>query len=126
MHERAVTQSIIDIVVDKMKAEKVTRVDSITLVIGMMHDYETHWIEHYYNELSAGTPAHGAVIKIEKVPISFKCRECGKNFTLDVFKDREMVCKHCKSEKYDMVTGREFYIKEMEIDDEDNENVEEE
>ena len=40
---------------------------------------------------------------------------CGSTFQLAMGSDRHMCCPDCGSENYDMVTGGELLIKEIEI-----------
>ena len=67
------------------------------------------------NAQAKGTLAEGAKIKIQKVPMAFYCNDCGSTFQLAMGSDRHMCCPDCGSENYDMVTGGELLIKEIEI-----------
>ena len=51
----------------------------------------------------------------QKVPMAFYCNDCGSTFQLAMGGDRHMCCPDCGSENYDMVTGGELLIKEIEI-----------
>lgn len=47
--------------------------------------------------------------------MAFYCNNCGSTFQLAMGSDRHMCCPDCGSENYDMVTGGELLIKEIEI-----------
>jgi hydrogenase nickel incorporation protein HypA/HybF len=117
MHELSVTEKILDIVLKHAGMNRVRKVVSITLIIGEMSDLENQWIQHYFDYLSKDTPAAGAVLKIEKVPIVLKCNSCGQ--TIEIRKDDigSTSCPGCGAAKdFSIISGREYYIKEMEAE----------
>ena len=117
MHELSVTEKILDIVLKHARMNQVRKVVSITLIIGEMSDLESQWIQHYFDYLCKNTPAAGAVLKIEKVPIVLKCTPCGQ--TIEIRKEDigNAACPGCGSAKdFSIVSGREYYIKEMEAE----------
>ncbi|MFW6334511.1 MAG: hydrogenase maturation nickel metallochaperone HypA [Desulfosalsimonas sp.] len=115
MHELPVTESILNIVLRHAEKNSVSRVVSITLNIGELSDLEDEWIQHYFDYLSKDTLAAGARLKIERIPIILKCRNCGE--TVRIEKDQLGVtdCPGCgESGNFTLVSGRQYYIKEME------------
>lgn len=115
MHELPVTESILNIVLKHAEKNRVARVVSITLHIGELSDLEDQWIQHYFDYLSKNTPAEGAKLKIEKIPIVLKCRNCDQ--TVQISKDElgTTDCPNCGANgNFSLVSGRQYYIKEME------------
>ena len=115
MHELGVTRSIVDVVLRNACAQQAKQVLSVSLVIGEMRNLEEEWVQRYFDRCAKGTLAEGAKIKIQKVPMAFYCNDCGSTFQLAMGSDRHMCCPDCGSENYDMVTGGELLIKEIEI-----------
>ncbi|MFW6271858.1 MAG: hydrogenase maturation nickel metallochaperone HypA [Desulfosalsimonas sp.] len=115
MHELPVTENILNIVLKHAEKNQVARVVSITLHVGELSDLEEQWIQHYFDYLSKNTPAGGAKLKIEWLPIVLKCRGC--NQTVQISKDQlgATKCPGCGAEgDFSLVSGRQYYIKEME------------
>lgn len=115
MHELGVTRSIVDVVLRNACAQQAKQVLSVSLVIGEMRNLEEEWVQRYFDRCAKDTLAEGAKIKIQKVPMAFYCNNCGSTFQLAMGSDRHMCCPDCGSENYDMVTGGELLIKEIEI-----------
>lgn len=116
MHELPVTQSILDIVVKHAEMNNVKRVHVVNLVIGAMTDLEDEWLQHYFDYLSRGTVAQGARLNIERVPGVVECRSCCQKIEVDKSMMGEIVCPRCGEKKFSLVSGREYYIKNMEAE----------
>jgi hydrogenase nickel incorporation protein HypA/HybF len=115
MHELAVTKSILQLALDHAEKNGGKEVLSIYLIIGEMRNLEEDWIQRYFDHISAGTAAEHAVIKVKKVPIKFLCEECGTQFSGDLREDKKLLCPHCNSFEYDLVSGRELIVEKLEI-----------
>jgi hydrogenase nickel incorporation protein HypA/HybF len=115
MHELAVTKSILKLVLDHTAQHKGKQVVRVTLAIGEMRNLEQDWIQKYFERISVGTPAENAVIQVRKVPVSFLCSECGKTFTAYVRAEKKILCTHCNSFEYTLVSGRELVVEQVEI-----------
>lgn len=116
MHELPVMKSILDIVVRQAHMHKVKKVRAIELEVGMLSDLETEWMQRYFNHLSKGTIAEEAELRIEWFPVIFKCQECDKSFEEDIKKISDVVCPHCGKTKLTLVSGREYRIRNMEVE----------
>jgi hydrogenase nickel incorporation protein HypA/HybF len=117
MHELAVTEKILDIAVKHARMNGVNKIRSITLKIGEMSDIENEWIQHYFDYLSKNTVAEGAVLKIERTPIVLRCNKCKREIEISKNKLGDTTCPDCSSQKdFSIVSGREYFIKEMEAE----------
>ncbi len=115
MHELGVTRSIVDVVLRHAHSQNAKQILSVSLVIGEMRNLEEEWVQRYFDRCVEGSIAQGAKIHIQKVPIAFYCNACGATFQLDMGQDKHMCCAQCQSEDYDMITGGELLIKEIEV-----------
>lgn len=115
MHELAVTRNIVDIVVRNAQAQGARRVVRVHLVVGKMRNFEREWVQRYFDRLARGTVAQGARLDIDYVPIVFYCNHCGATFQMELGTGNRLHCVECGSDDYNMVTGGELMIKEMEI-----------
>lgn len=115
MHELAVTENILKIILKHAEDNRVSQVVSITLHIGELSDLEDQWLQHYFDYLSKNTAADGARLIIEKLPIELKCNSCSITFPIKKTDLGQSVCPGCGAESnFSLVSGRQYYIKEME------------
>jgi len=115
MHELQVTQRILDIVLRHSQANGVNKVISIQLKIGELSDLEDEWVQKYFDYLSKDTIAKNAKLKIERTPVVMKCDKCGHSFEVNIKEVRDIQCPECAHEKSTLMSGREYYIKDMEV-----------
>ncbi len=115
MHELAVTKSILSVVLNHTAQHGGSQVLRIHLVIGEMRNLEEDWIQRYFDYIAKGTPAQGAAIQVTKKPVAFGCKACGKTFPADLHTTQKLVCSHCGSFEYDLVSGRELLVDQVEI-----------
>lgn len=115
MHEMPVVESILDIVIRHAAINQVQRVVSITLVVGDMSDLENEWLQHYFDFFSRETPAEGAVLKISRAPVELGCAACGHTIMISRQQIAEAVCPVCQHSQFNVLSGHEYYIKEMEV-----------
>jgi hydrogenase nickel incorporation protein HypA/HybF len=114
MHELQVTQRILDIVLKHAQANNVTRVLSIQLRIGELSDLEDEWVQKYFDYLSKDSVAANAKLKIERTPVVMQCDACEHSFPVNIKEIKAFQCPECESKKCSMISGREYYIKDME------------
>jgi len=115
LHELQVTQRILDIVLRHTQTNGVNRVISIQLKIGELSDLENEWIQKYFDYLSKDTIAKDAKLKIERTPVVMKCDDCEHSFEVNIKEIKDIECPECAHEKCTLMSGREYYIKDMEV-----------
>ena len=114
MHELPVINSILKVVLKHAVDNNVEKVMAVHLQVGELSDLEDKWMQQYFDHLSKGGIAEGAKLKIERTPVVMKCSDCGHSYVADLKKDKKLVCPECKSEKNTLVSGREYFIKNLE------------
>lgn len=115
MHEMAITRSVVDIVVDKAQAMGATRVGAVYLTIGELRDIVESIFVDMFGWMARGTVAENAKVVIKRVPLMVKCRRCGDVYHLDVHDDSTWPCARCGVRDYDLVSGNEFMIDNLEV-----------
>jgi len=115
MHELSVTKSIHQIVMKHALRGGVNRVVSVNLEIGALSDLQSEWVQRYFDRLSRGTVAEGANLNITRVPAVFHCNRCRKSFEIHSLLKEDLSCRHCRSKEVSLVSGREYHIKNMEV-----------
>ena len=115
MHELPVTEGILKIVLRHAEINGVRQVIAIHLQIGKLSDLEDEWIQRYFDYLSRGTMAQGARLKIERMPIMVQCITCLTSYEAETAKLGDLNCPTCGGKSCTLLSGREYYIKDMEV-----------
>jgi len=115
MHELPVTESILRIVLRHAEEAKAGKVVSVSLRIGELSDVIDEWLQRYFDYLSKGTLAEGAELRVERMPVVFRCEVCGDSFQVNIREVKDVVCPACGGGKATFVSGREFFIKAIEV-----------
>jgi len=115
MHELPITESILRVVLRHAEGQNVRRVVTIRLRIGRLSDLEDEWIQRYFDYLSAGTVAEGARLEIERTPVVMRCSACGASYEAETGRMGDLVCPACGERGGTLLSGREYHIKEMEV-----------
>ena len=115
MHELPITESILKIVLKHAEINGVRQVIAIHLQIGRLSDLEDEWVQRYFDYLSKGTLAEGAKLKIERTPIVLQCNHCTASYNVEITNIGDAVCPDCGQKDSKLISGREYYIKNMEV-----------
>ena len=113
MHELAITQSMFDLVLEQAKKAGTKKVGKINLVIGEMTGVIGDCVQFYFDFISQGTPAEGAVLSFAMVPSKAQCRDCDKLFKLKEF---DWTCPYCGGNSLQIVAGKELFVESIEVE----------
>ncbi len=113
MHELAITQSMLDLVLEQAEKAEAKSVGKINLVIGEMTGVVDRAVQFYFDFLSKGTAAEGASLAFRVIPTTAKCRNCHKNFELGEF---DWTCPHCQSNNIEITGGKELFVESIEVE----------
>jgi len=113
MHELAITEGIMEAAVPEAEKQGAKKILEIRLKIGELSGVLPECIQEYFSIVSEGTIAEGAVLKVEKIPITIRCRSCGKESVLD---RRKIRCPHCEASDIEIIGGREYYVDSLEVE----------
>jgi hydrogenase nickel incorporation protein HypA/HybF len=89
-------------------------VSLVQVVIGDMHQIVDESFIMAYETLTAGTPFEGSRLVIEKQRVHARCPECGWEGAVNV---PFFLCGGCGGGGLEIISGKEMYIREMEITD---------
>lgn len=113
MHELSITEGILKIAVEEGKAHDARKITGINIKMGVMSDLLPECINYYFDIISKGTIAEGAVLNIEKIPLKISCSDCNAVSCIDM---RNFRCPGCGSQNIKILHGNEFYIDSLEAD----------
>jgi hydrogenase nickel incorporation protein HypA/HybF len=113
MHELSIAQNIIEIICDQMRIHNLSRIESVSLRIGLMRCVVMESLRFSFDVLASGSPLEGARLEVEEVPIRGRCLECGHGFTLKTWMDD---CPLCRGARVEIISGKELDIVSIEGD----------
>ncbi|MBV9846785.1 MAG: hydrogenase maturation nickel metallochaperone HypA [Kutzneria sp.] len=108
MHELAITQSIVEAVVDRLGE---ARIASVRLEIGTLSGVVPDSVRFCFDLVTEGTTLAGARLEIDQPGGRARCRSCAEEFSSD---DPIMLCA-CGSADLDVIAGQELTITAVEV-----------
>lgn len=116
MHEYPVTVRIVEIAEETAEKRK-AKVRRIDLVVGKDSGFIGESIQMYFDIVAEGTRCEGAKLFIEGVEPRLRCTQCGELFVRRLY---SFACPSCGGEGEPTAIGKEFYIKSMELETEED------
>jgi hydrogenase nickel incorporation protein HypA/HybF len=113
MHELAITDEMIKLVVDQAGKAGMAKVEKINLIVGKLTGYVNESIQLYFDMMSKGTVAEGATLFFETIPGKLECQSCQKTFELSQF---DYICPGCNGVSVKLVAGNELRVESIEGD----------
>ena len=113
MHEFAITQSILDIVLDEAKAAQANKITKVNLIIGELSGVVSDSVQFYFDFLKKDNAAGEATLDFKLVPAQLKCRDCLTDFNP---RDSLWICPNCQSASMEIISGRDCYIESIEVE----------
>ena len=113
MHELAITQSMLDIVLERAKKSRAKKVGAINLVIGELSGFVEESVRFYFDFLAKNTIAEGAALNFKPVSPWARCRSCDKPFEL---RELDWSCPQCGGSDIEITAGKELSIDSIDIE----------
>ena len=112
MHELPITEGILKIATEAASGRKIT---VIHLLIGDLSSIVDDSVQFYFDLLSMGTVAEGALLDFQRRPATVTCRDCGQQS--EVRAPLPSACPHCGGTKLQVTGGRELRVDSIEVND---------
>ena len=112
MHEMSIAEGILKIAFDVMNKNNCSTIRSIGLKVGEMSGVEIESLTMAFNVLTKNSPADGALLKINRVPITAVCNKCRKTFHVDRY---NFFCPECDGVLI-LQTGRELLVEFVDVE----------
>ena len=113
MHEFAITQNILNIVLDKAEASRAKKVTRVNLVVGDLSGVERDCVQFYFDFLKKDNVAESATLDFKLVPAQLRCRDCLAEFSPQ---DSYWICPSCQGYNVEIIAGRECYVESIDIE----------
>jgi len=111
LHELAITQNIVDIVLKEAPDRKVK---NITIVIGELAGIIEDSVRFCFDLVAADTSVKGAALTFQRVPARIRCNQCDFEFKMD---NGDWACPRCGNLGGQVIQGRECYVESIEVED---------
>ena len=111
MHELFVTEQIRDIAVRYANEAGAMKITDIYVVVGELSSIVDDSVQFYWNYISEGTIAAGAALHFRRLPATFVCRQCARQYGT---KDG-LACPTCGCSDVQVVQGEEFYLEAIDV-----------
>lgn len=110
MHELGVVISIVKNVEDFAKSNNVSKIDTLVLQVGELSAMIPRYIEACYPAAVQNSMLQDTKLEIEIIPGNGMCKSCKTVFNLLANNNK---CSSCGSEQWEILSGKEFMIKEI-------------
>jgi hydrogenase nickel incorporation protein HypA/HybF len=111
MHEIAIVTSLFEIINRQVAEHRIESISRVHLKVGEMAALEPMTLAACFEVLAEGTPAQGAQLVIESMPVMARCAACQTLFRVVGY---QFQCPACRGDTLEMVGGRELYIDSLE------------
>ena len=92
MHEMALMEQVVDIVLEEAQRQGAARVVAVHLTFGELADVIVDMVPGLFEFLARGTAAEGAQVAIERTPAYVQCRKCNEAWRIDVRDEATWTC----------------------------------
>lgn len=114
MHELAIAQSVLEIVLTAAGEQEAAGIRRIRLLVGEFTQIVPHSLEAGFAMLAQDTIAEDAQLEIIVIPLAGRCEHCGHQFNIQQYR---FVCPGCTSTDIVILTGRELIVDLLEVDE---------
>ena len=120
MHELSIAYEINGIVDQYVKAEQKKFIKSVRVRIGKLQNILPDSLNFCFETINSSGNSIGPELKIEHVPITVECDNCGSVNGIEGF---AFNCVNCGSTDIKVITGNELSVVEIELFEEENKEV---
>ena len=110
MHELGILMGIIKTVENCAVENQVGKIEKLVLQIGEISSVIPEYMRKVYPAAVEDTLLAEAELEIEILPANAECRDCGNIFYATVTGG---ICPDCGSRNMHLISGRDFFIKEI-------------
>ncbi len=107
MHELKIIQDVFPIIENVAKENHLKSINKVFLQVGGLRQVVPEFLQFAFATVAKDTIAAGAELIIELIPITARCKNCQKQFTVG---ENIYVCPHCDSSDLEILTGKEIVL----------------
>lgn len=110
MHELGIMYHIARQVLKVVEENQLSEVDAIVLQVGELSSVVPRYLHACFPAAVDGTLLEHTRLEVETLTANGICKKCGKVYALT---EHNRVCPGCRGEEYEMISGSEFFLKEI-------------
>ena len=112
MHEMAIAEGILDIAQSHARTHEAQRIERIHLLLGELSGVETEALSLAFSSVIRGTIAENAALTWERVPLTGRCHDCGRERRI---RPADYLCPDCGG-GMEFTHGREMRVDYIEME----------
>ena len=112
MHELFVTEALLDLALRHAQAAQAGQITNVHVVVGQLSSVVDDSVQFYWDLISAGTLAAGALLHFRRVPALFRCSDCRHEYAPGA---EVLACPACGSLRVSLVAGDELYLEALDV-----------
>lgn len=112
MHEFGIAESLLKTALETAARHGAAKVEQVNLRIGALAGVVDEALTFAFEALADGSPAQGARLLIEAVPVACYCSACAREFEAPRFSYR---CPQCQTLSREVRRGRELQLVSIEV-----------
>ena len=112
MHEFGIAESVLESALAAARQNGSIRVEVVRLRVGALAGVVEEALTFAFSALAEDTPAQGARLVVEAVPVTCYCEACQKEFEVPRFSYR---CPACQTLSREVRRGRELELISIEV-----------
>jgi hydrogenase nickel incorporation protein HypA/HybF len=110
MHEQALAEAILGVVLDLAGGQ---RVHEVRLQIGSLQRVGADNLQACFEQIAADTPAEDARLTVDEIPARIGCNACGAQVELTI---PPFVCARCGASDVEFLGGVELLVDGVELE----------
>jgi len=111
MHELSLASAIVNTVAKHAGGRRVT---VVWLRVGRLRQVIPDTLEFYFEFVARGSVCDGARLEQEVVPARLRCRECAREWEIEIPAFR---CPTCGGSDVEVASGDEFEVESIEVEE---------
>lgn len=112
MHEKAVAESILDMLLEIIEQQEAVPVKA-RIKTGAFSCLNDQVFKFAFEAIAAGTPCSDVEFEIKREPLIAECLDCGKQFEFIIHDPR---CSFCDSENYQLKADKPLILESVFFD----------
>ena len=114
MHELQAIQSILAKVLLKARGSNAKRIKTVQIALGEIAELDQNSIQQRWEQITKDTPAEQAQLSFRFIKAEVQCMSCFIKYQPI---DGKIHCPHCGSYGAKILSGEEFYLESIEVDE---------
>lgn len=110
MHELGIMYHIVEQVLKVVETNKLQEVEAIVLQVGELSSVVPRYLNACFPAAVDGTILENTKLEVEILTANGICKRCKKVYAII---ENERVCPKCQGAEYEIISGSEFYLKEI-------------